>query len=72
MKKSNDNKFVGIDISKKTFDVYCLDAKGQAIHRQLAQGAKGYRALVSFIGPDAVCVMEATSTYHLPLVQCII
>jgi transposase len=69
MKKINENKFVGIDVSKKTFDVYCLDAKGQAIQSQLPQSSKGYRTLADFIGPDAICVMEATSTYHLPLAQ---
>jgi transposase len=46
-----------------------LDAKGQAVQRQLPQSSKGYRALTGFIDPDAVCVMEATSTYHLPLAQ---
>ena len=69
MKKVNENKFIGIDVSKKTFDVYCLDAKGQVIQRQLPQSSNGYRALAGFIGPDAICVMEATSTYHLPLAQ---
>lgn len=69
MKKSNENRFVGIDISKKTFDVYCLDTKGQAVQRQLPQSSKGYRTLAGLIGPNAVCVIEATSTYHLPLAQ---
>lgn len=69
MKKSNENKLVGVDISKKTFDVYCLDAKGQAVQRQLPQSSKGYRTLAGLIGSSAVCVMEATSTYHLPLTQ---
>ena len=69
MKKSNENKLVGVDISKKTFDVYCLDAKGQAVQRQLPQSSKGYRTLAGLIGQGAVCVMEATSTYHLPLAQ---
>jgi transposase len=69
MKKINENNVVGVDISKKTFDVYCLGAKGQAIQRQLPQSKKGYSTLAGFIDPGAVCVMEATSTYHLPLAQ---
>lgn len=67
MKNCTDHKFVGIDISKKFFDACFLDAEGQLVQQQISQTPKGYRALASVIGQDAICVMEATSTYHLPL-----
>ena len=69
MKKSNQNNFVGIDISKDFFDIYSMDAKGQAVQRRLPQNSKGYKLLTGLVGSNAVCVMEATSTYHLPLSQ---
>ena len=67
MKNCKDHKFVGIDISKSFFDVCFTDAKGQLVHQRLNQNPKEYRRLASAIGQDTLCVMEATSTYHLPL-----
>ncbi len=67
MKNCKDFKFVGIDISKKFFDACFVDAKGQLVQQRINQNLKGYRLLASMIGEDAICVMEATSTYHLPL-----
>jgi transposase len=61
------HKFVGIDISKKVFDVCFLSQNGHLEQHQLQQSPKGYQALMELIGQDAICVMEATSTYHLPL-----
>jgi len=61
------HNFVGIDISKKVFDVCFLSQNGQMEQRQLEQSPKGYQTLIELIGQDAICVMEATSTYHLPL-----
>ena len=59
--------FVGVDISKLFFDVCFLDVKGQLVQQRIDQNPKGYRQLASAIRQDAVCVMEATGTYHLPL-----
>ena len=66
---SNCKEFacVGVDISKSFFDVCFLDVKGQFVQQRINQNPKGYRQLASAISQDAVCVMEATSTYHLPL-----
>lgn len=67
MKNCKDHKFVGIDISKSFFDACFTDAKGQLVHQQFNQSPKEYRRLAGDIGQDALCVMEATGTYHLPL-----
>jgi transposase len=67
MKNSIVPKFVGVDISKKFIDVCFLSKKGNLEQHQIEQSSKGYRTLIKLIGQDAICVMEATSTYHLPL-----
>ncbi len=68
MNNCKEFAFVGVDISKSFFDVCFLDAKGQFVQQRTNQTPKGYRQLASAIREDAaICVMEATSTYHLPL-----
>ena len=67
MKHFKDHKFVGVDISKKFFDVCFVDDKGQLVQQRINQNPKGYRALAKQISQDSIWVMEATSTYHLPL-----
>jgi transposase len=69
MQHSTEYNFVGVDISKKFFDVCFLSKKGQQEQHRLKQSPQGYRDLKKLIGQDAVCVVEATSTYHLPLAQ---
>lgn len=59
-------KFVGIDISKKTFDIYFeQDEKGS--HVKLNQTEEDYKILLHLIGHEAICIMEATGNYHLKL-----
>lgn len=58
--------FVGIDISKKTFDVY-FEQEGIGSHLKLQQSEEDYKVLIHLIGQNAVCVMEATGNYHLHL-----
>ncbi len=67
MNNCKEFAFVGVDISKSFFDVCFLDAKGQFVQQRINQNPKGYRQLANAIPEGAVCVMEATSTYHLPL-----
>jgi len=67
MDNSKSHKFVGVDISKKSFDVCFSTDSGQLKQQRIEQSSKGYSALKKMIGQDAICVMEATSTYHLPL-----
>jgi len=58
--------FVGIDISKMTFDVY-FEQEGKGSHVKLDQTEESYKVLLHLIGKDAICVMEATGNYHLKL-----
>jgi len=60
------SEFVGIDISKQTFDVYFEDS-GRSSHVNLKQSPEGYKLLRQLIGQDRICVMEATGNYHLKL-----
>lgn len=59
-------QFVGIDISKKTFDVY-FEQEGKGCHVSLQQREQDYQVLLHLIGRNRVCVMEATGNYHLAL-----
>jgi transposase len=59
-------QFVGIDISKESFDVYFED-DGKGNYVKLNQTADGYKVLISLIGRDRVCVMESTGNYHVKL-----
>ena len=55
--------FLGIDISKDVFDV--INMRDQ--HFQFQNSIKGFRDFRKTIGPDSICVMEATGYYHLKL-----
>jgi len=59
-------QFVGIDVSKMTFDVY-FEQEGKGSHVNLQQNEEGYQVLLHLIGRDRICVMEATGNYHLNL-----
>ncbi|MBN4082542.1 transposase [Mariprofundus ferrooxydans] len=60
------SKFVGIDISKLTFDVY-FKHEGKGNYIKLNQTVEGYKVLISLIGRNRVCVMESTGNYHVKL-----
>lgn len=57
---SKDKLFVGIDISKASFDVYD-HLNG---HRQYANDGKGFKQLIKSLPDVSYCVMEATGCYH--------
>ncbi|MFB9992089.1 IS110 family transposase [Deinococcus oregonensis] len=62
--------YLGIDISKSTFDAVFLDGAVQR-HKVFANTAAGFKALTTWLTTDEtptchVC-MEATGRYHLPL-----
>ena len=59
-------EFVGIDISKESFDVY-FEHEGNGNYVKLNQTEEDYKVLVHLIGLDRICVMEATGNYHLKL-----
>lgn len=56
--------FIGIDISKKNFDV-SINRKS----RRFANTSAGFAALVQQLPSDAYCVMEATGTYGYSLAE---
>ena len=70
--------FIGIDISKKWFDVaLTLDGeKAQMIHKQFSNDKKGFKAFLSWVKAHVksnqltgawFCCMEHTGVYTLPL-----
>lgn len=60
------SQFVGIDISKESFDVYFED-DGKGNYVKLSQTVDGYKILISLIGRNRICVMESTGNYHVRL-----
>jgi len=60
------NKFVGIDISKETFDIY-FEQEDKGCHVKLQQTQEDYKVLLHLLGKEAICIMEATGNYHLKL-----
>ncbi len=58
-------EFVGIDISKATFDIHG-DEIGKKEH---VNDKKGFKHLLNKLEKDSCCVMEATGAYHHRLAQ---
>lgn len=59
-------KFIGIDISKQTFDVaYQKQEKWQLF--QLSNTSKGFKSLLAHLNQADYVVMEASGPYYLPL-----
>ena len=59
-------QYIGIDISKETFDVSFYDGVSHR-HKQYANNATGFVSFRSDLSPESRCVMEATGVYHLHL-----
>jgi len=59
------NEFIGIDVSKDTFDVW----EPNLGHLLLENNPKGFRELLKHIGKEAWCVMESTGSYHQRLTE---
>ena len=57
--------YLGIDISKQTFDV--VNQKGK--HFQYENTKKGFTKFKRNISSNSLCVMEVTGIYHLPLAK---
>lgn len=57
--------YLGIDISKQTFDV--VNQKGK--HFQYENTKKGFTKFGRSIDSNSLCVMEVTGIYHLPLAK---
>lgn len=63
MNKSNE--FIGIDVSKDTFDIW----NPLIGHHCITNDAKGFKELLKLISVDYWCVMESTGSYHQLLAQ---
>jgi len=66
--------FLGIDISKSSFDIALLDGRsGQIRHEKLSMDKEGFDALMAHLKPlekeELFVVMESTGIYHLPLLS---
>ncbi len=57
--------YLGIDISKQTFDV----VNKTGTHCQYENTAKGFHKFKRSISDNSLCVMEFTGIYHLPLAK---
>lgn len=57
--------YLGIDISKQTFDVVNKSGK----HYQYDNSSKGFSKFKKTIKKGSLCVMEVTGIYHLPLAK---
>jgi transposase len=55
--------FVGIDISKDTFDVY----EPSLGHEKFLNNAEGFKSFKKWLTPSCWCVMENTGSYHQQL-----
>ncbi|MBP0905880.1 IS110 family transposase [Mariniflexile gromovii] len=63
-----NKNYVGIDISKLTFDVAILDEKGKSKHYKFTNDLDGFKKLSQQLNPGSdVCVMEASGVYYLKL-----
>ncbi len=60
-------KFIGIDISKESFDVCHSSENGKYIYAHYKFNKESLSVFLSSLSEDVVCVMEATGNYHLRL-----
>lgn len=58
-------EFIGIDISKLTFDVYCSELGAM----QFSNDEIGFKELLKVVDDENCCVMEATGAYHHRLAE---
>lgn len=66
MKKSNN--YVGIDISKLTFDVAISSSDDKYKHLKFANNHEGFMMFLEHLkASESICVMEASGPYYLKL-----
>lgn len=66
MKKSNN--YVGIDISKLTFDVAISSSEDKYKYFKFANNHEGFAMFLEYLSAsDSICVMEASGPYYLKL-----
>ena len=60
------SKFIGIDISKKTFDI-AYQKQEKWVYSPLSNNEKGFQALLKHLNKDDYVIMEASGSYGVPL-----
>ncbi len=60
------SKFIGIDVSKATFDV-SFRVADRWQHCSFPNEKQGFKEFLEIVAPTDHCVMEATGPYYLPL-----
>jgi len=63
----NIRRFIGVDISKHSFDACILSGNGSVVVKHYEFNANDIEEFASGMNEADVCVMEATGTYHLRL-----
>ena len=63
-KESGMETWIGIDISKDTFDA-AWEQDGKKEHERFSNTTAGFKALLKWVPDGSKFVMEATGTYHL-------
>ncbi|WP_242604830.1 IS110 family RNA-guided transposase [Flavobacterium subsaxonicum] len=58
--------YVGVDISKLTFDV-AIFKNGIYYHHKFSNDLKGFKSFIKLLNTDNCCVMEASGPYYLNL-----
>lgn len=66
-KKDKMNNVFGVDIAKKTFDVFGLLEAEKRLETQFSNDGPGHRSFSSALPADACIVMEASGPYYLRL-----
>ena len=61
------DKYIGIDVSKQTFDAYGINRQGKTIMLKPTNSPKGFRELLKLFDEEHIFVMEATGPYYLRL-----
>jgi len=65
---TKSRNYIGIDISKLTFDVAILNEKEKYNHHKFSNDEDGFEKLIQFLNRESdVCVMEASGPYYLKL-----
>lgn len=63
-----NRNYVGIDISKLTFDIAIKNEKGNYSHYKLSNDCEGFKKLMRLLNNEIdSCVMEASGPYYLKL-----
>lgn len=60
-------KYIGIDVSKQTFDAFGFTSTGDALSLCLPNAPRGFSRLVRAYPPGCMVVMEASGPYYLRL-----